>query len=57
MQVFKQYSDYYDLLYHDKDYSDEVEYVLKLIGPLGKVHSRPGMRDGQSRLAPCREGL
>jgi len=31
MQVFKEYSKYYDLLYKDKDYAGEVEYVHNLI--------------------------
>jgi SAM-dependent methyltransferase len=29
--VFSEYSDYYDLLYKDKDYSAEVEYIVALL--------------------------
>ncbi|HSA05958.1 MAG TPA: class I SAM-dependent methyltransferase [Candidatus Gastranaerophilales bacterium] len=31
MSVFKNYSAYYDLLYQDKDYNGEVEYIEKLV--------------------------
>ena len=31
MPVFGDYSDYYDLLYNEKDYRGEVEYVESLI--------------------------
>lgn len=31
MKVFENYSDYYDLLYRDKNYAEEVDYVLGLI--------------------------
>ena len=31
MSVFKDYSNYYDLLYNDKDYASEVEYIHSLI--------------------------
>lgn len=32
MTVFDHYACYYDLLYRDKDYSAEAEYIVKLIG-------------------------
>jgi len=32
--VFEKYADYYDLLYKDKDYEDETNYILSLI----KIH-------------------
>jgi len=31
MNTFAKYSKYYDLLYHDKDYSREVEFISKLL--------------------------
>ena len=31
MTVFNDYSQYYDLLYQDKDYEAEVNYILDLI--------------------------
>jgi SAM-dependent methyltransferase len=31
MKIFNTYSDYYDLLYSDKDYASEVEYIDQLI--------------------------
>ena len=31
MKIFNTYSDYYDLLYFDKDYASEVEYIHQLI--------------------------
>ena len=31
MKVFEEYSKYYDLLYQDKDYEGEVEYIIDLI--------------------------
>ena len=31
MEIFNTYSDYYDLLYQDKDYASEVEYIHQLI--------------------------
>lgn len=31
MSTFKQYSQYYDLLYHDKDYQKEADYIFSLI--------------------------
>jgi hypothetical protein len=31
MSVFQDYSKYYDLLYADKDYQQEVDYVHQLI--------------------------
>lgn len=36
MSVFGQYSKYYDLLYKDKDYSSEVDYVDRLLREYGK---------------------
>ena len=35
MSVFNQYSDYYDLLYKDKDYSAESSYIIYLIKKYG----------------------
>ena len=29
--IFNKYSDYYDLLYHDKDYNSEAKYINNLI--------------------------
>ncbi len=40
MIVFDKYAHYYDLLYHDKDYVAETQYVDKLIGAY-----QPGARD------------
>ena len=34
--VFKKYGDYYNLLYQDKDYEGEVNYIDKLIANFGK---------------------
>ena len=31
MKVFGKYSQLYDLLYYDKDYSKEVDYVIKIL--------------------------
>jgi SAM-dependent methyltransferase len=31
MSIFKKYSEYYDLLYSGKNYSDEVEYIISLL--------------------------
>jgi SAM-dependent methyltransferase len=34
-QIFDAYSRYYDLLYHDKDYAAEADYVSRLLQPYG----------------------
>ena len=32
MRNFKEFASYYDLIYRDKDYKAEVEFVLKTLG-------------------------
>ena len=39
-KVFKKYGDYYNLLYQDKDYEGEVNYIDKLIANFGKKKKR-----------------
>ena len=34
MSVFREYAEYYDILYQDKDYSGEIEFVLNCLGPV-----------------------
>src|SRR6187200_623757 len=34
MSVFREYAEYYDILYKDKDYSGEVDFVLDCLGPV-----------------------
>lgn len=36
-EVFDSYSKYYDLLYRDKDYNAEADYISKLLGPVSSV--------------------
>lgn len=36
-EVFDSYSKYYNLLYKDKDYKAEAEYIAKLLGKVGSV--------------------
>ena len=57
--VFDAYSRYYDLLYRDKDYAAEAEYVASLLRRMRRKHAHPGagLRHRRPRRAPRAHGL
>ena len=59
MSVFGKYSSYYDLLYRDKDYEKEVEYVHRLIqkfSPGAKSILNLGCGTGQHDILLAEKG-
>lgn len=46
MQVFKDYASYYDLLYQDKDYELETNYIINLIQEYGDWILNPVFAQG-----------
>lgn len=58
-QVFNYYSEYYDLLYQDKNYNAEVEYLVKLIrqhSPKAKTILELGCGTGLHAIELARNG-
>lgn len=47
--VFDAYGRYYDLLYHDKDYTSEADYVARLLGTHGSGHDLLEFGSGTGR--------
>ncbi|MEI6287930.1 MAG: hypothetical protein WCP79_15610 [Bacillota bacterium] len=41
MKTFDKYSEYYDLLYADKDYGSECDYIEKLIPTFDLTQLKP----------------
>ncbi len=51
MTVFKEYAEYYDLLYQDKDYTSEARYVTDLFEILKSVDSFQGLVEASASEA------
>jgi SAM-dependent methyltransferase len=51
MTNFREYSEYYDIIYSEKDYSGEVEFVLKILGDLAPMSNLLELGCGTGRHA------
>ena len=61
MKVFNEYADYYDLFYKDKNYSEEVDYVLLLMNKYAQIPVRDildlGCGTGRHISHFCKQGV